>query len=673
MTLVTIERREGIAILALDNPPVNTGNSAQRAALLTAITEISEWPELSGVVLTTAGKHFYAGSDLREFNKPLAEPQLPRVIAALDALEVPVVAAIRGLALGGGLELALGCDIRLAAPDAQFGFPEVEFGIVPGAGGTVRTPRLIGVEAAFDLVTTARRVSADEAKTLGLVNNIVTNDELVTRAVECAHAATGRRRLVDIEPTEHLSAANEDLLARLPRRHRPNVRATGELVIDGLSRTAPEALTVERAAFDDLRLSRESESLRYLFFARQAAAKSLRLRVRPRTVQRVGVIGAGTMGAGLARLFTGRGYDVVVVDADHNALGRLKDDVVTTATSLDACAECDLVIEAVFEDMDVKRGLFTDLETIVAADTLLVTNTSYLDLSEMSAALRHPHRFGGMHFFNPPGRNTLVEIIPTPTTDEATTATLGAVAVRLGKVALPSGVGDGFIGNRVYADYRTQAEFLIEDGASPAQVDRAMELLGMAIGPFAVADMSGLDIAWARRKRLAATRDPRQRYVRIPDLLCESGRLGKKTKAGWYAYPDGARRGIEDPAVSEIIETCREEAGVAPRAIDTDEIQSRILAAMIAGAATVVRNAVAQRASDVDVALTEGFAFPRYLGGPVKAFSRFSHDDQLAALTVTFNSDPVTYKVLAEAANGIVPVPVAALLDGIGTSTTDKR
>ncbi|MFB7860096.1 3-hydroxyacyl-CoA dehydrogenase NAD-binding domain-containing protein [Rhodococcus qingshengii] len=665
MTLVTIERREGIAILALDNPPVNTGNSAQRAALLAAITEIREWPELSGVVLTTAGKHFYAGSDLKEFDKPLAEPQLPHVIAALDALEVPVVAAIRGLALGGGLELALGCDIRLATPDAQFGFPEVEFGIVPGAGGTVRAPRLIGVEAAFDMVTTARRVPGGEARALGLVNEIVDAGELLSRAIEYARSSASRNRLVDVGP---VSSLRNELLARLPRRHRPNVRIAGELVIEGVSRPAPEALSRERAVFEELRVSHESESLRYLFFARQAAAKSLRVQARPRTVQRVGVIGAGTMGAGLARLFAGRGYDVVVVDADHNALGRLKDDAVTTATSLDACAECDLVIEAVFEDMDVKRGLFTDLEAIVASDTLLVTNTSYLDPSEMSAALRHPHRFGGMHFFNPPERNTLVEIIPTSTTDEATTATLGAVAVRLGKVALPSGVGDGFIGNRVYADYRTQAEFLVEDGASPVQVDRAMELLGMAIGPFAVADMSGLDIAWARRKRHAATQNPRQRYVRIPDLLCESGRLGKKTKAGWYAYPDGVRRGVEDPIVSEIIDACRGEAGVAPRAIDADEIQSRILAAMIAGAATVVHNAVARRASDVDVALTEGFAFPRYLGGPVKAFSRFSYEEQLAALTATFNSDPVTYKVLAEAVAGVMPGPVATLLNGIRIS-----
>ena len=664
MSLVTIERIDNVALVTIDNPPVNAGNAEQRAALLDAVVTVGHWTELSGVVVTTAGKHFYAGSDLREFDRPLAEPQLPAVIAALEALEVPVVAALHGLALGGGLEFALGCDARVATPDTQLGFPEVGFGIVPGAGGTVRSARLIGVEAAFDLVTTGRRVAASEAHSLGLVDEIASENDLLERALTLAGSLHGRRRIVDVEATAPFGGRVE-LLSRLPRRHRPNVRIAGELVISGISRSAADALAAERAAFDDLRVSVESNSLRYLFFARQAAAKALRSHAPVATVKRVGVIGAGTMGAGLAQLFADHGYDTVVVDGHPDALARITDDAIMTSTSLDTCADCDLVIEAVFEDMQVKHDLLQKLESVVRTDAVLATNTSYLDIDEMAAGLSHPHRFGGLHFFNPPQRNTFVEVIPAAATSERTRATLGELAATLGKVAVLSGIGDGFIGNRVYADYRTQAEFLVEDGASPADVDRAMESFGMAIGPFAVADMSGLDIAWARRKRLAPNRDPKLRYVPIADHLCEAARLGKKSGAGWYAYPDGARRGVEDPTVDALIGRCRTEAGVTPRSIDPSEIQTRILAAMVAGASAVLDSGVAQRAGDIDIALTEGFAFPKHLGGPVKSFSRLDRDEQLSALAAVHRSDPVAYAALGDAATGAMPRTVQRLLDGL--------
>lgn len=658
MSLVTTEHRGDVAVLTIDNPPVNAGNNAQRSALLEAIDTVARRPVLTGIVLTTAGRHFYAGSDLREFDGPLGTPHLPAVLEALDRLDVPIVAAIRGLALGGGLEVALACDVRLGDPTAVVGFPEVGFGLVPGAGGTVRSARLLGADAAVDLVTSARRVAAPEAVRLGLLDELVEADELVDRAVAMLASGVTKRRLVDIAP---VAAGVDSLVDRLPRRHRPHVAVAARLVTDGMTRPAAEALVVERAAFDELRVSTESKSLRYLFFARQAASRDLRPVVRVGgSVRRVGVIGAGTMGAGLARMFAANGFDTVVVDPDQTALDRLDVPALTVSQSVDACADRDLVIEAVYEDMAVKRELLAKLEAVVADDAVLVTNTSYLDLDEMARSLSRPQRFGGLHFFNPPEKNTLVEVIPGAATDDRTRSVLGDITARLGKVGVLSGVGDGFVGNRVYANYRSQAEFLVEDGAGPAEVDRAMQDFGMAIGPFAVADMSGLDIAWARRRRLAADRDPEARYVTIADRLCEQGRFGKKAGAGWYAYPDGG--GVEDPSVLELIDRCRTEAGITPRTVDADEITSRILAAMVAGAATVVAAGVAQRASDVDVALTEGFAFPRHLGGPVKAFSRLPADVQLSSLAAVYASDPAGFAELAAAARGTMPADIQKIL-----------
>ncbi len=662
---VITEMRGRTAVLRIDNPPVNTGNADQRTALAAALNDLAG-RDLDGVVLATAGTHFYAGSDLREFDaETLAPPQLPDVIAQIEALGEPVVAAVTGLALGGGFELALACDARLATASAAFGFPEVSFGMLPGAGGTVRVPRIVGVPRAIELVTSARRVRADEALELGLVEAVVGEDELVDRAVELARSISGRTllRARPVPPATEAEVAAA--LAALPRRARPNVRTAAETVVSGAALDAGAALQRERALFHELRRTTESRNLRYLFFAKQAAAKALRVPgVRARPVHSVGVVGAGTMGAVLARTFAKRGLEVTVVDANPDALAQLAG-VATTATSVDALAGADLVVEAVFEDMAVKQALLKELEPHLRADAVVVSNTSYIDLDEMGAGLDDPARFAGLHFFNPPDRNALVEIVRTRATDDATASTLGAFVAALGKTGIPAGVGDGFVGNRVYADYRAQAEFCVEDGASPAEVDAACVELGMAIGPFAVADMSGLDIAWARRKRLAPTRDPGQRYVAVADELCEAGRLGRKTGAGWYAYPGGARRGEPDPAVDAVIDRCRERAGRTPRAVPAVEIRDRVLGSMVAAAAVVVASGVAQRASDVDVALTEGFAFPKPLGGPVRALSQRPRAEVIELLAAVHRSCPVTFAVLEPTARGTLPEAVAAVLEGV--------
>lgn len=673
MTTVLTRFVDGVAVLTLDNPPVNAGNIVMRRDLHETLLTAAKTPGLRGVVIDSAGRHFYAGSDISEFDRPLEEPQLPLVIQTIEELQVPVVAAVTGLALGGGFEVVLACDARVGDASARFGFPEVTLGILPGAGGTVRAGRLLGAAKAIDLVASARQIDAAEAHELGVLDEVVDRDALTAAAVALAGSLPGKRRLRELDAPACSEDEVEAAVAQATKRARPNVLQAVEMVRRGVSMDAAEALAEERAIFDALRVGEEAANLRYLFFAKRSAAGALKSGAKPVSVRRIGVAGGGTMGGSIAKLVVDAGYETTVFDLNEQALERLRERApgVRTTRDLADLAETDLVIDAVFEDMEVKQQLLHDLEDVLSDEARIASNTSYLDLNDMASVMRRPQRFGGLHFFNPADRNPLVEVIRTSGTDDETFAMFGALAARLGKVAIPAGIGDGFVANRVYADYRTQAEFLVEDGASPQEVDAAMTGLGLAIGPFAVGDMSGLDIAWARRKRLAATRDPEQRYVEIPDRLCEAGRLGKKTGAGWYAYPDGARRGVPDPAVDRIIAEARAAKHLVPRAIDGEEIRYRILASMLCAAAGVVDSGVAQRASDVDVALTEGFAFPKWLGGPVRLLSALDEKDLVRWLAAVHESCPVTFAIAEPASRGSVPGPIREVLAQV--SGTDQR
>lgn len=666
MSVVSTSIDNGIAVLTLNNPPVNMGNVALRSDLADALDEIAARNDIRGVVIASAGKHFYAGSDVSEFDRPLVDPQLPAVIERIENLGVPVVAAITGLALGGGFELALGCDGRIADTTAAVGFPEVTLGILPGAGGTVRSARLVGVPVAIDLVSSARQVKAGEALKLGLVDGVVEADDLLRVATEIALQMQGKNRIRDRNAPTATSEGIAAARAKVSKRARPNVLAAVEAVCRGSVIDASLALTEERALFDSLRVGAEASNLRYLFFAKHAAAKALRTAATASKVDTVGIAGAGTMGAALARAFRARGYDVIVYDTNREALERLSaDSAITVTDSIAELRKVGLVVDAVFEDMEVKKALLRSLEPHLAGDAVIVSNTSYLDLNEMAASLNRPQRFAGLHFFNPPDRNPLVEVIRATATDDSTLAVLGSVVAKLGKSPIPAGIGDGFVANRVYADYRTQAEFLVEEGASPAAIDAALVELGFAIGPFAVADMSGLDIAWARRKRLAPNRNPKQRYVTIADRLCEAGRLGKKTGAGWYAYPDGAKRGVPDAVTALIIDDARSNAGITPRSIDGDEIRDRVLGAMVCAAAGLVENGVAGRASDIDVALTEGFAFPKWLGGPVRALSLRDRAEVIRALDMIYRSCPVSFASAEPASRGEMPHVIEKILESV--------
>ncbi|WP_247879717.1 3-hydroxyacyl-CoA dehydrogenase NAD-binding domain-containing protein [Azospirillum sp. TSA6c] len=645
---VRLERDGGVAVIVIDNPPVNAGSAAVRRGLLDAVATVAADPDLEAAVLIGAGRTFIAGSDLREFGQPLEEPQLPAVIAAIEACAKPVVAALHGAALGGGFELALGCDARVAAPGTRVGLPEVTLGMIPGAGGTQRLPRLVGVSTAIGLICEGRRVSAADALALGLVDAVAEGDgaqSLRASAVAHARGLAGAKnrvanRAVPTEPAERIEAAASAALRA--GRGRPPVVEAIRAVRAAAGRPLDEALADERAVFQRLRLETEAFARRHLFFAERDSARLPGLDgVAARRLERIGVIGAGTMGTGIVIDALDAGLPVTLLERDAQALesgmARLRDHyarrvdggkmsageagkrlaALDPTTDMVALATADLVIEAVFEDLPVKQDLFRRLDAVLAPGTVLASNTSYLDLDAIAAATGRPQDVVGLHFFSPANVMRLLEVVRGAKTAPDALATGLALAKRLGKLPVVAGNAFGFIGNRIYAAYRRQCEFLIEEGALPADVDAALERFGFAMGPFAVADLSGLDIAWRMRRQQAATRDPAARYVEIPDRLCEVGRFGRKTGAGYYRYPSGAKRGEPDPEVTALIEAASAAKGIARAAVSDEEIVTRVLLTMVNEAACLLSEGVAARASDIDLVLVNGYGFPAWEGGPL--------------------------------------------------------
>lgn len=652
---VTLEMQGSQAIIRINNPPVNAGSIAVRAGLIDALEKAAEY-QASGAILIGEGRSFIAGSDLKEFGLPLTSPQLPDVIRAVEASPFPVVAALHGVALGGGLELALACDYRLATAATTVGLPEVSLGMVPGAGGTQRLPRLVGLSRAITMICGSQRISAQEAMSAALVDQVVQGD-LLEAAIAFLGDATRPKRLtialpVPEEDREAIETAEQVASKRGKLRH--NVLEAIRLVKASATQSAMDALADERETFQALRVSPDAFALRYLFFAERKAGvvegldKSLAL-----PISTVAVIGGGTMGQGIAKALLAAGLAVQLIERDGDARdaavesiassyqglvkkGRLKEGEASHRLNrlqgeigLDGLGNCDLVIEAVFEDMGVKQQLLKDLEAVVSDKTILATNTSYLDINEMVAGLQRPASVLGLHFFSPADLMKLLEVVKTASTSDATLATGLALARKLGKQCVVSEVAEGFIGNRIYAAYRGRAELLVLDGAMPDQVDTAARDFGFAMGPFEVSDMSGLDIAWAMRKRKAANRDPAARYVTIPDRLCEMGRLGRKTGKGWYDYSEGTK--TPDPLVSELIDEIRADNDIVAQTYDADTIQRQLMAAIVNEAACLLDEGVAQRASDIDVTLANGYGFPRFRGGPLywaslEEYSRLEQD-----------------------------------------------
>ena len=638
-----------IGNIVIDSPPVNALSQHVRQGIVDAL-QTAAGDDTQIVVLRCEGRTFIAGADITEFGKP---PQAPALAAVLDALEShpkPIVAAIHGTALGGGLELALCCDYRIATTSAKVGLPEVNLGLLPGAGGTQRLPRLAGLAQAIDMITTGRPITAHDALTARVVDEVCGGDlgEGATKFAEALiDQGAGKRLTRDIpltmgdEDTALLSQARDTIAKRLkgqtaPQRILDCLEAAGTLTFD-------EGLAAERRAFEACMEDPQSASLRHLFFAERAAGKidGMAAGTEAQPVKHVGIIGAGTMGGGIAMCFAQSGFRVTLVDQDEDGLnrglsiikknyeisikrGRLSAEQVEgflrnlePATDWQQLQDVDLVIEAVFENLELKQNVFQKLDEICAADTILASNTSYQSIDALAAATNRPDRVVGMHFFSPANVMRLLEVVRGAASSDTTLATAMAVGKKISKVCALSGMCYGFIGNRMLRHYGREAALCVMEGASPAQVDQAMERWGMAMGPMAVGDLAGLDIGYRAREQLSdEEKGPRVNYL-LADRLVEAGRLGQKSGAGYYRYNPDTRAREEDPAVAEIITATRAELGITPRSVSEEEIVDRLTLALVNEGARILEEGIAQRASDIDVVYCFGYGFPRFRGGPM--------------------------------------------------------
>lgn len=670
-------RYDDILVVTIDHPPVNALSAAVRGDLARVIREAQADPQVRAVLLMGAGKNFIAGADIREFGKPPQAPILPEVCNQIEASAKPVVAVLHGAALGGGLEIAMAAHYRVALEGAKLGLPEVNLGLLPGAGGTQRAPRLMGAQASLDLMLTGKHLSARAALEAGLVDTLSSDADPLdaglayTRQLLAVGAGPRRSRdagaladktaaLAQVEAAaERVAATTRGLYS--PAKIVEAVRAAIEQPFD-------EGLRTERALFLQCLDSPQRAGLIHAFFAERDTAKMPGQPARPRRLERIGIVGGGTMGAGIAVAALDAGFPVTMVEQDDPALERGRARVAqvydlllkkgrltpqeresrlarfTGATDYGALDDADLIIEAVFEDMAVKQAVFAQLDRVAKPGAVLATNTSYLNVDRIAAATRGPADVLGLHFFSPANIMKLLEVVVGEHTAADTVATGFELARRLRKIPVRAGVCDGFIGNRILAVHRQAADMMMEDGASPYEIDAAVRAFGYPMGPYQMADLAGGDIGWATRKRRAPTRDPAQRYVQIPDRLCERGWFGQKTGRGFYLYPDGARQGEQDPEVLAIIAAERARARVTPRSFTPEDIQRRYLAAMINEAANVLLQGIAQRPSDIDVVFLAGYGFPRHRGGPMHYADSVGLDRVLADIRGYAQEDPAFWK-----------------------------
>ena len=646
--LVRFEVDDGIGIITIDNPPVNALAPGVRDGILEALEQGEADPEVKAMVLMGAGRSFIAGADIRAFGKPRSAPRR-LTYDALDGAKKPVVAAIHGYALGGGLENALACHYRIAVPSAKVGLPEVLIGILPGGGGTQRLPRLIGVQAAMDMIVTGRHVPAEEAKELGIIDAIVAGNDLRQEAIAFAKEVAGKRplprvrdmsaKLAEVKANPGMFDAMRKSIARKARNQKAPYHCIA-CVEAAATKPFEEGIAIERGLFAELENSDEAKALRYAFFAEREVAKIpwLPKDLALPQIKTAAVVGAGTMGGGIAMSFADFGFPVKLVDASPEVLAKGMDRIRNTyavsakrgsltqeemdkrlaliepVESYEEIADCDAVIEAVFERMPVKKEVFAKLDAIMKPGALLYSNTSALDIDEIASATKRPQAVAGTHFFVPANVMKTFEVVEGTKTAPVTLAAAMKLGRDIGKISAYAGNCDGFVANRSRIPFNLEQGLMIEEGALPEQVDKVMVDFGYPVGPFTVNDMSGLDISYDTRKRRAAA-DPAYRGLPITDRLVELGRLGQKTGKGWYRYEKGDRTPIVDPEVHAIITQVADEKGFQRRAFSDEEILRRLLFSSVNEACKILEEGKAIRASDIDVMWLNGFGFPRYRGG----------------------------------------------------------
>ncbi len=648
-----------VAIISMNNPPVNGLGYDTRVGITSGLDKANADPAVKAIVLTGEGKAFSGGADIREFNsaKAMQEPILLSVIVAVENSPKPVVAAVHSVAMGGGLELALGAHYRIAAPGAKIALPEVKLGLIPGAGGTVRLPRVLGPETALNLIVKGDPVNSELLASLPgqkLFDKMASSPEtLLEEAVAFAREVAAR----------HADGSPLPLVRHLPCKH-PNGDAYFQFarnMVKGMAKNFPapakcvdavenatkykfdDALAKEREIFINLMQTPECKALRHIFAAERAASKipDVGDDVKPREVKQVGVIGAGTMGGGIAMNFLNAGIPVTILETKQEALdrglatirknyegqvkkGKLKADkydqrmaLLTATLNYDDLKDADLIIEAVFEEMGVKEQVFKKLDEVAKPGAILASNTSTLDVDQIAAFTKRPQDVVGMHFFSPANVMKLLEVVRGKAAAKDVLATVMAIAKKIKKTAVVSGVCDGFIGNRMIEQYSRQAGFLLEEGATPQQVDKAIEKFGFAMGPFRMGDLAGNDIGWAIRKRRYQEK-PDMKYSKTADLLCELGRFGQKTGAGWYDYQPGKRDAIPSKLVEEMVEKHRKDQGITPRKISDQEIVERLVYSLVNEGAHILEDGIASKASDIDMVYLTGYGFPIWRGGPMK-------------------------------------------------------
>ena len=676
-SVVTTALQGDVLVVTIDNPPVNALGAAVRQGLLAAMQQAQADAAVAAVLLVGAGKAFIAGADIREFGKPPVAPILPEVCRAIENLNKPVVAVLHGAALGGGLEVALSAHYRLALPAATLGLPEVNLGLLPGSGGTQRAPRLMGVQAATTLMLSGQPLKAQAALQAGLVDKLVEGTDPLAaglaylRELLAANAPVRRTRALAIAEPQAALAWLDEQKAETAKKSRGLFSPLKiiECVQAALQLPFDEGMVRERALFMECLDSPQRAGLIHAFFAEREVVKVPEAQAaQPRPVASIAVIGGGTLGAGIAVAALDAGLPVTMIERDaesiargranvekvYNALvakGRMTDAAqaavmarYTGSTDYADIAQVDLVIEAVFEDIEVKKAVFRELDRVCKPGAVLATNTSYLDIDAIAAATGRPQDVIGLHFFSPANIMKLLEIVVPAKVAPDVVATAFELARKLKKVPVRAGVCDGFIGNRILAVYKQAADYLLEDGASPYEIDAAVRGFGFAMGPFQVTDLAGGDIGWATRKRRAATRDPKARYVEIADRICERGWFGQKTGRGFYLYPDGARTGQPDPQVLAIVDAERAKKGVTPHSFSADEIMRRYMAAMVNEGAKVVAEGIALRPLDVDVTFVAGYGFPRHRGGPMKWADMTGLDKVLADIREFTQEDPLFWQ-----------------------------
>ncbi|HXY50373.1 MAG TPA: 3-hydroxyacyl-CoA dehydrogenase NAD-binding domain-containing protein [Terriglobales bacterium] len=649
-SVVTFEDVGSVGLICVDNPPVNAINHGVRAGLARVMSEAANNPGIQVLLLMSAGDLFSAGADIHEFARPAEEPSQQTVQATIEAARVPVVAAINGLALGGGLELAMACHYRLAHRTAMLGLPEITLGIIPGAGGTQRLPRLIGARAALDMILSGSPISAPDAKANGLVDEVVEGDLREAALFFCRRLLRGG---LGPRPTCNRTVTAERFdeagIAEALRVHSRALqgRTTQRLVVEAIKAASlpfSQGTAVESALAQRSLASRESQALRHVFSAERESAKvqGITKRAEQPEIKRVAVIGAGTMGSGIAMAFADASREVMLIDNVEAGLargraiihatytsgvkrGRIRQSVaderigrITGSMTLADAASADLVIEAVFEDIDLKKEVLSTLDRIVPPERLIATNTSTLSITELSRVSAHPGRVLGLHFFAPAHVSRLLEVVRGSDTAPETVATALHLAKALKKVPVISADAFGFIGNRMMLDgYFREAEQLLLEGALPMQVDRALETFGFAMGPQRVSDLGGNDVGTKARLQLYKREQRPDPYFVIADRLTELGRLGQKTGRGFYRYENGSREALPDPEVHGLIETLSAERGITRRQIGEAEIVERCVLALVNVGAMVLEEGIAARAADIDVVWTSGYGFPRHLGGPM--------------------------------------------------------